>query len=233
MFMTISIVIPAYNEEKYLPKTLESIAQLDRTPDEVIVIDGGSTDDTARVAQLHGAKPITIEHRGIGYARQKGLEAASGDIAAFTDADTLVPRDWLTHIEESLASPGVVGVYSGYKIDEGQLFYKIFINFVHPIIWKVSHALHMEVPGGQNIAFLRKKGLEAGGFPVEFQSVEDYEMIRRLKLVGNVVYRHDNYVVSSGRRGKEGISMIFRVSIGMIKYFITRKADTFYFPDIR
>lgn len=231
--MTISVVIPAYNEEKYLSKTLISIAQLDRKPDEIIVIDGGSTDKTASIAKQYGARPVTIEHRGIGYARQKGLMAATCDAVAFTDADTIVPHDWLSKIEESLNNPNVVGVYSGYKIDEGWLIYRFFINSVHPIIWKLSHALHMEVPGGQNIAFLRMKGIEVGGFPIDFKSVEDYEMIRRLKQVGVVVYRHDNYVVSSGRRGKEGFSMIFRVTIGMIKYFITRKADTFDFPDIR
>src|SRR5258706_9663525 len=105
--MTISVVIPAYNEQKYLPKTLESLKKLDRKPDQIVVVDGGSTDATATVARAHGATVITVAHRGIGYARDKGLEKATGDIVAFTDADTVVPHDWLVKIEETLSRPKV------------------------------------------------------------------------------------------------------------------------------
>src|SRR5512143_1531574 len=97
--MTISVVIPAYNEEKYLPRTLESLKKLDRKPDEIVVVDGGSTDKTASIAREHGATVITVAHRGIGFARDKGLMKATGDIVAYTDADTVVPHDWLTKIE--------------------------------------------------------------------------------------------------------------------------------------
>ena len=89
------------------------------------------------------------------------------------------------------------------------------------------------MPGGQNIAFWRKKGIEAGGFPVDFKSVEDYEMMRRLSKVGKIVYDTKNTVLSSGRRAKEGAAMITRSIKGMTRYFLTGKADTFGFPDIR
>lgn len=231
--MTISIVIPAYNEEKYLPKTLESIAKLERKPYEVIVIDGGSTDKTAQVARNHGAKPITIQHRGIGYARQKGLEAATGDIIAFTDADTIVPHDWLSKIEKSLTHPGVAGVYSGFHVPDGWFPYWFFINYIQPISTFFSHYLGIPMAPGQNTAFLRRKGIEAGGYPTDFKIAEDLEMARRLRTVGKLVYLSNNFVISSGRRGDEGFPLFVRIFKAFVIYFFTRRADKIGFPDIR
>ena len=93
-----------------LPKTLASFKKLDRQPDEIVVVDGGSTDKTAKVARKKGAKVITVEHRGIGYARDKGLLKATCDIVAFTDADTIVPHDWLVKIEETLPDKRCRGI---------------------------------------------------------------------------------------------------------------------------
>lgn len=231
--MTISVVIPAYNEEKYLPKTLESLKTLDRRPDEVIVIDGGSTDDTANVARDHRARLITIDHRGIGYARQKGLEAATGDIVAFTDADTVVSRDWLTKIETALAHPGVVGVYSGFRVPDGWFPYWFFINYIQPISSLFSHYVGIPMAPGQNTAFLRTKGLEVGGYPIDFKIAEDLEMARRLRTAGKLVYLSNNYVTSSGRRGDEGFSLLLRIFKAFLIYFFTRRADKIGFPDIR
>ncbi len=232
--MNISVVIPAYNEEKYLPKTLESLDLLERKPDEVIVIDGGSADKTVQIAKSFGAKVVTDRHRGIGYARQKGLEAATGDVVAYTDADTVVPYDWLTKIAASLSGDGISGVYSWYKISDGKIFYRFIINYGTRTAFFLSSLLGSSFAGGQNIAFWKAKGIKAGGFPVDFKSVEDFEMIRRLRSVGGVVYRDDNFVISSGRRGDEGtIPLALRVAKGLMRYFLTGKADTFTFPDIR
>lgn len=231
--MTISVVIPAYNEEKYLPKTLTSIAYLSRKPDEVLIIDAQSTDKTPEIAKQFGAKSIIIPHRGIGYARQKGLEAASGDVIAFTDADTIVPHDWLTKIEQSLAKPNIVAVYSGYKVYDGWFPYRFTINYIHPLIFFFFHYIGFPIAPGQNTAFWKTKGFEAGGYPIDFKAAEDIEMIRRLKTVGKIIYRYDNYVSSSGRRGNEGFAFFIRMARGLSYYFVTRKANTFDFPDIR
>ena len=202
--MTISIIIPAYNEEKFLPDTLKSIQNLIRKPDEVIIVDGGSTDNTAIIGKSFNTKVITVEHRGIGYARQKGLEKATCDIVAYTDADTIVPRDWLSKIEESLSGPEVSAVYSGYYVTNSWFIYWYFINYIQPFIFHIGYLLNMYFGGGQNIAFWKNKGIKSGGFPVDFKSVEDFEILKRLKTVGKVIYRTDNFVNSSGRRGSEG-----------------------------
>lgn len=231
--MKISVVIPAYNEEKYLPKTLASLELLERKPDEVIVIDGGSTDKTASVARSLGARVVTIEHRGIGYARQKGIEAAKWDIIAFTDSDTIVPANWLTIIEETLSVPRVVGVFGIFKVPDGWWLYRYYVNLIQPILNYIYYAFGIPMAPGQNIAFWKEKAVSVGGFPIDFKIAEDIEMARRLQTVGKVAFRTDLVVTSSGRRGNEGPTLMLRVLKAFIFYFVFRKANTIGFPDER
>lgn len=231
--MTISVVIPAYNEEKYLPLTLESISRLERKPDEILVIDGKSTDKTAEVARSLGARVEIVAHRGIGYARQQGLLLAKSDIVAYTDADTTVPANWLTIIETTLTKPDTVGVLGTYMVIDGWFPYRLFINVLMPIFWKLLFLFGIPMAAGQNIAFKKAAGLKAGGFPENYKIAEDVEMARRLMAVGKVVFNHKLKVKSSGRRGNEGLSMIPRVIKAFFYYFKDRKADTIGFPDMR
>lgn len=232
--MTISVIIPAYNEEKYLPRTLDTIRALDRKPDELIVVDGGSTDGTAAVAKKHGATVLTIPHRGIGFARQKGLEKATGDIVAFTDADTVVPKNWLSKIEETLSRPGVVGVFGNFIVPDGWLPYRLYVNTIQQVgNWLWWHIFRVPWAPGQNTAFLRQAGMQAGGYPVDYKIAEDIEMAKRLITVGKLVYRPDLLVTSSGRRGNEGIGLLTRVIKVFFYYFLFHRANVIGFPDIR
>lgn len=230
---TISVVIPAYNEEKYLPKTLASIANLDRKPDEVIVIDGGSTDKTADIARSLGATVVTTEHRGIGYARETGIENATGDIVAFTDADTVVPAHWLAEIEKILLRPGVSGVFGGFRVPDGPRPYRFYINRIQPACNQLLVWFGFPMASGQNLAFWKDKAIAAGGFPIDYKIAEDIEMARRLQSVGKLVYRGDLIVSASGRRGNEGFGMIPRIAKAFFLYFFFRKADTIGFPNER
>ncbi len=231
--MTISIVIPAYNEEKSLPLTLDSLKKLERQPDEILIVDGASTDKTAKVAQKYDVKVLIIQHRGIGYARQQGLKAVSSDAVAFTDADTLVPHDWLTKIEKTLGEPSVVGVFGTFRIQSGWWVYRYYVNFVQPVLNQIYYWFGIPMAPGQNLAFRKMKGLEAGGFPEDFKIAEDIEIARRLMKVGKVVFRQDLVVRSSGRRGEEGPALLFRTFKAFFIYFFFRQANKIGFPDIR
>jgi len=87
-----SVVIPAYNEEEYLPSTLRSLDKvLRKIPQfrgEVIVVNNGSTDRTAQIAEQYGAKVVEETNRGIGRARNRGAAMAKGETLIFLDADT-------------------------------------------------------------------------------------------------------------------------------------------------
>lgn len=94
--MNISIVIPCYNEEANLAACLESIALQTIKPVEVIVVDNGSTDASAAVAASFPFVTLLNEARqGVVYARNRGFDAASGDIVGRIDADTLLDTDWV------------------------------------------------------------------------------------------------------------------------------------------
>jgi glycosyltransferase involved in cell wall biosynthesis len=231
--MKISVVIPAYNEENYLPATLDALHKQTRKPDEIVVINGGSTDTTALIAKNNGAKVVTVPHRGIGFARQRGLEESTGDIIAYTDADTIVPIDWLATIEQALNEPSVVGIVGGFIVPDGKFFYRFFINHIQFPLWKFLYLLGLPAGAGQNMAFIKTAAIKAGGFPVNYKMVEDNEMFRRLKTQGKVIFNKDLTVTSSGRRGNEGFLLPFRYIAAFIIYFLFRRGDVIGFKDIR
>jgi len=231
--MKISVVIPARNEQALLPQTLQSIQSLTRKPDELIVVDNGSADNTAKIAQTYGAKVVYISTRGIGLARQKGLEKASGDIIAYTDADTVVPTEWLTKIEKAFAAPGVVGVFGTYKIHEGHWFFKLHMNHLQDPLARFLYHLQFPMVPGANFAILRQPAIVAGGFPTHFMMLEENEMARRLMNQGKVVYRPDIVVVTSGRRGKEGLGIVSRYLVALFYYVFLKRGDLVGFEDIR
>lgn len=94
--LTLSIIIPAYNEERHLGVCLDSIARQSLKPDEVIVVDNNSTDKTAEIARSYPF--VTLLHepeQGLIAARNCGLHAAKGDLLARIDADAILDSDWV------------------------------------------------------------------------------------------------------------------------------------------
>lgn len=233
--MTISLIIPALNEEKYLPQTLRSIKKLDREPDEIIVVDAQSEDKTAQTATSFGATVVSVKRRSIGYSRQKGLEAASGDIVAYTDADTILPTNWLSTIVSHFEKDRVVGVFGGFRVPDGPWWYRFYINIIQPFTNTLIYAI-FKIPfaTGQNMACYRKNALAAGGFPVDFKIAEDIEIARRVMSTGRIIFRQDFFVIASGRRGYEGFwKLVTRCFWAFFYYFIYRRADKIGFPNLR
>lgn len=91
----ISVVIPAFNEEKYLPACLSAFQKQTFGDFELIVVDNNSTDKTAEIAQSFGARVVKEKKQGMIPAREKGFREAKGEIIARTDADTIVTPNWL------------------------------------------------------------------------------------------------------------------------------------------
>jgi glycosyltransferase involved in cell wall biosynthesis len=108
----ISIIIPAYNEEDYLPATLEAVrAAAEGYGDdvEVVVCDNGSTDGTRDVAERYGAAVVFEPHRQIARARNTGARHSTGDLLIFIDADTSMHPDLVKRVDELLLSGSVIG----------------------------------------------------------------------------------------------------------------------------
>lgn len=113
---TISIIVPAFNEEKYLGRTLDhihrAIAYFEKGKScltEIIVVDNHSTDHTASIAYRSGATVISEAVRNISRVRNAGALAARGAILVFIDADTLIPDDLLWRISQAMRDPACSG----------------------------------------------------------------------------------------------------------------------------
>src|ERR1039458_7310845 len=108
----ISVVVPAFNEEKLIGACLVSLKNQDYKGNyEIVVVDNASRDNTARVARELGARVIFCAQKGVSYARQAGADAAEGEIVVQADADTLYPAWWLTRIQKQFDShPKAVAV---------------------------------------------------------------------------------------------------------------------------
>lgn len=121
--MKVSVIIPAYDEERCLPETLAHVGRaLSRAacPAEIIVVDNDSRDGTRRIAEEFGARVVSEREHNISRVRNAGAEKASGDLLVFIDADTLVPETLFQKITAALKDEqcfgGAVAVeYAGFE----------------------------------------------------------------------------------------------------------------------
>src|SRR5579884_4992 len=98
--MKLSLVIPVYNEAELLPLCLDSVAALKDKPDEVIVVDNNSSDQTAAIASSYSfVKLIKEPRQGVVHARSRGFNEATGDIIARIDGDSILPPDWTDRVK--------------------------------------------------------------------------------------------------------------------------------------
>jgi glycosyltransferase involved in cell wall biosynthesis len=118
----ISLIIPAYNEECYLARCLDSVATQVVQPFEVIVVDNNSVDRTADVARKYPfVKLVHEERQGRAFAQSAGFDAATGEILARIDADAVLPPDWTEHIADYFKQPQALkSAWTG-----GALFYNV------------------------------------------------------------------------------------------------------------
>lgn len=234
--MLVSIVIPAYNEEKYISKTLESIKKLEKGDFgvEVLIVNAESTDKTPEVAKSYGAQVLNVEHRGIGYARQKGIEFAKGEIIAFTDADTIVPKDWLIRHVNMLKQKNVVCSWGGFKFTDGVFPNLQFANYIQPIfIYLFDKIFGKPIASGQNMAFWKDKALSVGGFDENILVMEDTDLAMRMTKIGKVIYQPNLVIYTSGRRSNEGWRYFIRAGSSFFEFFILGRRKLKGFPDIR
>ncbi len=120
--LTLSIIIPAYNEERHIKACLDAIAKQTEMPNEVILVDNNSTDDTARIAVTYPFVTIIKEPKqGIVFARNAGFDKASSEIIGRIDADTILPKNWVRLVKKYYAQ----GNRYNYALTGGGYFYNL------------------------------------------------------------------------------------------------------------
>jgi len=244
--MRVSFVIPAYNEEAYLPDCLESIlAQTKDLSDgvEIIVVNNASTDRTREVALKYpGVRVVDETRKGLTFARQAGFAASTGELIANVDSDSRLTPGWLKRVlDEFAADPKIValsGPFIYYDLTPSQLVsVRIFYAaafLVYAVNRYILRAGSM-VQGGNFV--LRRDALEKiGGFntAISFYG-EDTDIARRMNHVGTVKFTFDLKMFSSARRlKKEGmLTMAGRYTLNYFWTIFRKKPFTEEYIDIR
>lgn len=177
---SVTVVIPAWNAESTIEECLESLKAQTAAPEEILLVDDGSSDSTAEVAVRHGVKLLaTGGRRGPATARNMGAEAASGDILVFLDADVTVPNNLVEKIKMHFADESVWAVQTLYTpVCPAEDNVSRYQNYYY---WYSLNRTH----GGASATFAtwcaavrRNRFLETGGFNVRIPepTVEDEEL---------------------------------------------------------
>ena len=197
----VSILLPVYNEERYLFRTLESLSRLELPwPAEIILVDNQSSDGSARLAAACGLPVFHERRQGMAYARQTGLERARGKFILSADADTLYPKDWAVSLIDVLKTqPEVSCAYSSYQFlpdvrhPHWQLAIYRFIG--DPVQSFRSVANEFSNVMGFSMAYRRLDALRVGGYPDEEQmdrigrrESEHGRIALRLSIFGKLRY---------------------------------------------
>lgn len=202
--MKLSFVIPAYNEEGYLDKCLESIFREKENKNydlEVIVVNNASTDGTRRVAEaFKGVKIVDEPQKGLVRARQSGFMASDGDLIANVDADTMLTPDWIEKVFDEFSRDEKLVALSGpfvyYDLSKWE-------NLCVKLFFYLGFMSRGSILQGGNF-ILRRTALEKiGGYNLKLHFYgEDADMAMRISKVGRVKFTLDLPMRSSARRLK-------------------------------
>jgi glycosyltransferase involved in cell wall biosynthesis len=204
--MQLSLIVCAYNEEKYIKACLESIvAHSENSLSEIIVVNNASTDATKeRAEEIPGVRVVTEPNKGLTYARKRGAQEAKGDILIYIDADSLLTEGWIKKVvNEFQKDPKLVcasGVYQYMDIDR-------ITGFVTWIYWYlfctwIAFFTGYMVVGG-NFAVRKEVLSRIGGFNTDIAFYgEDTDLGKRLHAIGKVRLFSSIFVYTSSRRFK-------------------------------
>jgi glycosyltransferase involved in cell wall biosynthesis len=204
--MKLSVVIPAYNEESFIAGTIEALQNQTVKPDEIIVVDNNSFDRTGDIARSMGAQVIVERKRGITPARNRGFNAATGDIIARCDSDTRPYPNWVELIKKSFESSDIVGVTGTNVFYDAPIRYKKFLETSFTKVYFIGNKLLLghEAFYGSNMAILRNVWIKSKkNMCLDDKLVhEDIDLAIHIAPFGIIAYNPDLIVGCSYRAFK-------------------------------
>jgi rSAM/selenodomain-associated transferase 2 len=223
----ISIVIPALNEASALPSTLAAARALPGDP-EIIVVDGGSRDDTVAIARRLGADCVTAPP-GRAAAMNRGAALARGEALLFLHADTRLPRDAHRRICAALARPAVVGGCFRLSFDSRRRLLALYAFFTR-FPFRLFHY-------GDSGYFVRAETFRRlDGFR-EYPLMEDLDLWLRMRACGRVVVLPSSVITSARRYERRGAVRQQGLNVVLVLLFVLgvhpRRLKRFYAANVR
>jgi len=213
----ITVVIPALNESETLRTTLPPL--LNRSDVEVIVVDGGSSDETCEVAAQHGVQVLHSEP-GRGRQMNAGAAQASGEVLVFLHADTRLPDDFASHVRFTLSQPGVAA--GAFRLGiEGRMQSLRWIEYGANL-----RARYLQLPYGDQAVFISEVMFgQVGGFR-EMPIMEDVEFILRVRRHGRIAIASAAAVTSGRRWQRMGVATTTCLNSALLgAYFLNCPPD--------
>ncbi len=230
---SISVIIPTYNEEKYIRNVFDGLRDQTFRSFETIIVDWNSKDSTREIAKQYGARVLVEKGKGIGRARNSGAEAARGNLLVFLDADTRPQSGLLKAYAAAFASGRIVAATGPIlPLEKTSKRIRAGYKFVSVLFVKVSILMGQPSIVGSNFAVRKDAFRKVGGFDERYMTHEDYDLSLRLKKAGRIVYVNDAVVHASIRRVKAwGVFGYFTYHTGnMFRYHLLRKPKEEYDP---
>lgn len=216
-----SFICTVFNEEKTITRFLESIYKQSRLPDEIIIVDGGSKDNTASVIHNFKSKKrkkINLEffvkkgNRSVG--RNFGIQKAKGSIILCSDAGCILDKDWVKEIVKSFKNRKVDVVAGYYKGIPENIFQKSLVPYVLVMEDKIIE--NDFLPATRSMAFKKSVWNIVGGFDEKLSHNEDYAFANKLKKIkANIVFAKNALVYWIPRKNiEQAFIMFFRFAYG-------------------
>ncbi len=212
---SVSVIVCSYNGGKTLAACLDSLGRIDYPEYEVILVDDGSTDNTAEIAaRFPRVRYIRQDNHGLSHARNTGAAAARGEVFAYTDSDCMADRDWLRDLIRTLLSGKYAGVGGPNVSPPAQ-------NWVQACVAAApggpSHVLLTDTVAehipGCNMAWYRWAFESVGGFDVEYHKAgDDVDFCWRVQQAGHeiafsptaIVWHYRRFTLKAFRKQQEG-----------------------------
>jgi glycosyltransferase involved in cell wall biosynthesis len=215
---TISVVVPAFNEEQLLAQTLGAIRSALEANGaatagyEIIVCDNNSSDRTAEIARQHGASVVFEPINQIARARNAGAAVAQGDWLVFVDADSMPDAALVAATLATIETGRFAGGSTTVQMCESPLWWRAIWAFKNRVVRSVKIAYGAYI-------FCRRDAFEAvGGFSTKLYAVEDVEFANRLKRYARThslefAVLHENPIVTSARKASQPFGRLLRTTV--------------------
>ena len=150
----VSVIIPVYNSADTIGECLESLAAQSYAADrlEIICVDGCSTDDSSSIISQYPVRLVANPERSVVAGRNRGFEAANGELIAFTDADCTFSADWIRNASTHLTTPGVAGVTGPVALPEGYSKFAECVSLLFEVAADIAHGGHRRIVDSVSVA---------------------------------------------------------------------------------